>query len=84
MQRGRRWLRYWAASCLVVSSMLFVMVNPAAATDEQTLERMERLIKQQQAQIEAQAKALEKLQKQVEELSQKAPAFRLESRPEIG
>jgi histone H3/H4 len=48
------------------------MVGPAAATDEQTLERMERIIKQQQAQIEAQAKALEKLQKQVEELSQKA------------
>ena len=48
------------------------LADPAGAVDEKTLERMEQLIKQQQAQIEAQAKALEKLQQQVDALSQKA------------
>ena len=48
------------------------MAGPAGAVDEKMLERMEQIIKQQQAQIEAQAKALEKLQQQVEALSEKA------------
>jgi predicted porin len=48
------------------------MAGTAGAVDEKMLERMEQIIKQQQTQIEAQAKALEKLQQQVEALSKKA------------
>jgi len=61
-----------AAACLLAAALVLGLAGTAGAADEQTLERMEQLIKQQQAQIEAQAKALEKLQKQVEALSQKA------------
>jgi predicted porin len=55
-----------------MGSLLLGLAGTAGAVDAQTLERMEQIIKQQQAQIEAQAKALEKLQQQVEALSEKA------------
>jgi predicted porin len=57
------------AVILVTSCGVLGLAGSAAAVDEKMLERMEQLIKQQQAQIEAQAKALEKLQQQVEALS---------------
>ncbi len=67
-----RWIRSCVVVILVTSCMVLGMAGSAAAVDEKMLERMEQLIKQQQAQIEAQAKALEKLQQQVEALSETA------------
>lgn len=72
MSSMMRWMRSCFAVTLVASFLVLGMAGSAAAVDEKLLERMEQLIKQQQAQIEAQAKALEKLQQQVEALSQKA------------
>ena len=46
------------------------MTQASWATDQKTLERMERLIMQQQEQIKSQAVAIEALKKQVEELSE--------------
>ena len=60
------------AGFLLAAGLVLSLAGTAGAADEKMLERMEQLIKQQQAQIEAQAKALEKLQQQVEALSQKA------------
>ena len=42
------------------------MTQASWAADQKTLERMERLIMEQQEQIEAQAKAIEALKKQAE------------------
>jgi len=72
MSSMMRWMRSCVVVILVTSCMVIVMAGTAAAADEKMLERMEQIIKQQQAQIEAQAKALEKLQKQVEALSETA------------
>jgi len=72
MLSSKRWIRPWVAAVFVIGGLLLGPAGPAGAVDQQTLERMEQLIKQQQAQIEAQAKALEKLQQQVEALSEKA------------
>jgi len=72
MVSRKRHMSCRAAVCLVAACLVLGLAGPAGAVDEQTLERMEELIKQQQAQIEAQAKALAKLQKQVNALSQKA------------
>jgi hypothetical protein len=55
-----------------MGSLLLGLAGTAGAVDAQTLERMEQVIKQQQAQIEAQAQALEKLQQQVDALSESA------------
>jgi hypothetical protein len=58
---------------LVVTTFLIGILGLARtshATDQKTLERMERLIMKQQEQIEAQAKAIEALKKQVEALSE--------------
>jgi hypothetical protein len=46
----------------------FMTTFPAYAADNETLDRLERIIKQQQAQIEAQQKTLEQLQGEVEVL----------------
>ncbi len=67
-----RWIRTCVILTFTACFMLLGMAGPAGAVDEKMLERMEQIIKQQQAQIEAQAKALEKLQQQVEALSEKA------------
>ena len=52
---------------MVMLSMLFA--SSALAIDEEMIKRMEKIIQQQQVQIEAQSKAIEKLQQQVQELS---------------
>ena len=67
-----RWMRTCVILTCTACFMLLGMAGTAGAVDEKMLERMEQIIKQQQAQIEAQAKALEKLQQQVEALSEKA------------
>lgn len=67
-----RWMRTCFVAAFTLSCIVLGMAGSADAVDDQTLERMERLIQQQQAQIEAQAKALEKLQQQMETLSEKA------------
>jgi hypothetical protein len=67
-----RWIRTCVILTCTACFILFGMAGTAGAVDEKMLERMEQIIKQQQAQIEAQAKALEKLQQQVEALSEKA------------
>jgi predicted porin/cell division protein FtsB len=67
-----RWIRTCVILTFTACFILLGMAGSAAAVDEKMLERMEQIIKQQQAQIEAQAKALEKLQQQVEALSEKA------------
>ncbi len=69
--RKRRMARR-LAGFLLAAGLVLSLAGTAGAADEKMLERMEQLIKQQQAQIEAQAKALEKLQQQVDALSQKA------------
>ena len=51
---------------------ILLMAAPAMAMDEAMLKRMEELIQKQQAQIEAQARAIEKLQQQVGTLSDDA------------
>ena len=51
----------------VILSMLFA--GPALSIDEEMIKRMEKIIQQQQVQIEVQSKAIEELQKQVQELS---------------
>ena len=70
-------MRPWVAASIVFSCLVLGLAGVAGAADEKMLERMEQLIKQQQAQIEAQqaqneaqAKALEKLQQQVDALSE--------------
>ena len=72
MTSPKRRRRVWLPGVFLMGYLLLGMAAPTVASDAQTLERMERIIKQQQAQIEAQAKALEKLQQQVEALSEKA------------
>ena len=72
MMSRKRCMSRRMAGFLVAVGLVLSLAGPAGAVDEKTLERMEQLIKQQQAQIEAQAKALEKLQQQVDALSQKA------------
>jgi len=67
-----RWMRFLALMPFVVGCVVLGLAGTAGAVDEQMLERMEQIIKQQQAQIEAQAKALEKLQQQVDALSENA------------
>jgi len=67
-----RWIRTCVILTCTACFILLGMAGTAGAVDEKMLERMEQIIKQQQAQIEAQAKALEKLQQQVEALSEKA------------
>ncbi|MCP3941390.1 MAG: porin [Desulfobacteraceae bacterium] len=58
--------------CFKVCQILFLMgwmliatTTPAKAEDKTTLQRLEKIIQQQQIQIKAQAKAIEALQKQV-------------------
>ena len=68
----QRWTLPSALFLLTVAGLVLGTVGAAGAADTATLERMEQIIKQQQAQIEAQAAALEKLQQQVEALSRKA------------
>ncbi len=67
-----RWMRFWVVIPFVVGCVVLGLAGTAGAVDEQMLERMEQIIKQQQAQIEAQAQALEKLQQQVDALSENA------------
>ncbi len=57
-------LRHCFAGILLAGVILLVAA-PALAVDEAMLKRMEELIQQQQRQIEAQAKAIEKLQQQM-------------------
>jgi len=54
---------------LVVVALVLLGSGPVRAADEATLKRMEEIIQKQQTQIEAQARAIEKLQQQVEALS---------------
>ena len=62
-------MRPWIVATLISGCLVLGTAGGAGAMDEKMLERMEQIIQQQQAQIEAQAQALEKLQKQVEALS---------------
>ena len=64
-------LRRWCVSLMLsVVTLVFCFMTtfPAYAADNETLDRLERIIKQQQAQIEAQQKTLEQLQGEVEVL----------------
>ena len=64
-------LRRWRVSLMLsVVTLVFCFMTtfPAYAADNETLDRLERIIKQQQAQIEAQQKTLEQLQGEVEVL----------------
>ena len=64
-------LRRWSVClklCVVALVFCFMTTFPAYAADNETLDRLERIIKQQQAQIEAQQKTLEQLQGEVEVL----------------
>jgi len=63
----RKWrLVLCTTSVLLVSG--FMVSLPAFAADQETLDRLEKIIRQQQSQIEAQQKALDVLQQQVETL----------------
>ena len=72
MVTPQRWTPPIVMFLLAAAGLVLGTVAAAGAADTETLERMERIIKQQQAQIEAQAEALEKLQQQVEALTEKA------------
>lgn len=61
--RGFMRIRIPAAAVAVV--LTAVWAGPAAAADDAMLKRMEELIRQQQAQIEAQARAIEELKQKV-------------------
>ena len=63
----RRW-SVWLKLYVVALVFSFMTTFPAYAADNETLDRLERIIKQQQAQIEAQQKTLEQLQGEVEVL----------------
>ncbi len=58
---------------LIISTIAAVLAmlsaTPAQAIDEVMIKRMEKIINQQQAQMEAQSRAIEKLKQQVQELS---------------
>jgi hypothetical protein len=69
-QHRFRWLRGMA--WVLVVGCLLLIAGPAAAVDEAMLKRMEELIQKQQAQIEAQARAIEQLQKQVGTMTETA------------
>jgi uncharacterized coiled-coil protein SlyX len=63
----RKWrLVLCAVSVLLVSG--FMVSSPVLGADQETLDRLEKIIRQQQTQIEAQQKALDDLQQQVEAL----------------
>ena len=63
----RRW-RVCLKLLLVALVFCFLTVFSAYGADKETLDRLEKIIKQQQAQIEAQQKALEQLQGEVQAL----------------
>jgi hypothetical protein len=69
-QHRFRWLR--GIAWILIVGCLLLFAGPAAAVDEAMLKRMEELIQKQQAQIEAQARAIEKLQQQVGTMSETA------------
>lgn len=66
MVMRRRRLVLWLAVLAFVSG--FMVLSPAFGADQETLDRLEKIIRQQQSQIEAQQKALDNLQQQVEAL----------------
>lgn len=72
MRSAMEKVRSWTRAALIIGCLLLGTTGAAGAMDDQALARMEQLIKQQQAQIEAQAKAIEKLQQQLEALGQNA------------
>jgi len=63
----KRW-RFMITLVSTVIAVCFVTAVSVYGADKDTLDRLERIIKQQQTQIEAQQKALEELQGQVEAL----------------
>jgi uncharacterized coiled-coil protein SlyX len=67
----RRW--QWCMSpCMVALVFCFLTTLPAYGVDEATLDRLEKIIQQQQAQIEEQQKALKQLQGEVEAMKGRA------------
>ena len=70
-------MRPWIAASIVFSCLVLGLAGVAGAADEKTLDRLEQIIQQQQAQIEAQQKALEQLQGEVQTLKgQRRPRWR--------
>ena len=65
---GLRWWRIFLMLCAVSLVFCFATALSAYGADKETLDRLEKIIQQQQAQIEAQQKALEQLQGEVEAL----------------
>ncbi len=59
----------WLGMSILSVLLLLLFADPAMAIDEEMIKRMEKIIHQQQAQIEAQSKAIEELYQQVQELS---------------
>ena len=65
---GLRGWRIFLMLCAVALVFCFATALSAYGADKETLDRLEKIIKQQQVQIEAQQKALEQLQGEVEAL----------------
>ena len=65
---GLRGWRIFLMLCAVTLVFCFATALSAYGADKETLDRLEKIIKQQQVQIEAQQKALEQLQGEVEAL----------------
>jgi hypothetical protein len=79
--KGRRWTILFKLSA--VTLLLCVLATfPADAADEATPDRLEKIIQQQQAQIEEQQKALNQLQGEVENLKGASPAATQTTVPE--
>ncbi len=67
----RRWSVFMKL-CVVAFAFCFATAFSAYGADKETLDRLEKIIQQQQAQIEAQQKVLEQLQGEVEALKGQA------------
>jgi hypothetical protein len=73
-------MRWFCKACLwcniamgLIAGIALLSAAPAMATDDAMMRRMEKIIQKQQEQIEAQAKAIKKLQEQVDMITEKAP-----------
>ncbi|MGD8701459.1 MAG: hypothetical protein PVH26_03415 [Desulfosarcina sp.] len=67
---------------LVTLTLFHLAAYPAFGADKETLDRLEKIIRQQQSQIEAQQKALEQLQGEVAALKGASPAATQTTVPE--
>jgi hypothetical protein len=59
----------WLGMSILAFLLTMLFAGSALAIDEETINRMEKIIQQQQVQIEVQSRAIQELQQQVQELS---------------